>query len=124
MRVSALAVVPLMAVGAATAVALVAFAPGFFSAAALLLVAAFFFAGITPTILGVAGAAQPDRTGTVFGLMFTLSVAGAMVLPWVGGHLAAALGVRVVMVLGAFGFLAVVLLALAARRLGRSESGE
>jgi len=120
LRVPALALVPLMAGSAAVALALVTLAPGFLSAAGLLLVAGFALSGITPTVLGVAGAAVPERTGAVFGLMFTLSVTGAMTLPWVGGHLAAAFGVRVVMVLGTAGFVTVMLLALAARRLGRA----
>jgi fucose permease len=120
MRVSALSLVPLMAGGAAAALALATLASGFASASALLLVAAFAFAGIIPTILGVAGAALPERTGAVFGLLFSLAVTGAMVLPWVGGHLAAAFGVRVVLLLGAAGFTVVTILALRARRLTRA----
>ncbi len=45
---------------------------------------------------------------------------GAMALPWVAGHLAAAFGVRAVLVLGAAGFGVVTLLALRARRLSRT----
>jgi FHS family glucose/mannose:H+ symporter-like MFS transporter len=120
LRVSALDVVPLMAACAAAALALATVAPGFPAAAGLLLVAAFALSGITPTILGVAGAALPARTGTVFGLLFSLAVTGAMIVPWAAGHLAAAFGVPVVLVLGAAGFAVVTLLALRARRLSRA----
>jgi len=120
LHVSALALVPRMAGCSSAALALATFAPGFPLVAVLLLVAAFALAGITPTILGVAGAALPARTGTVFGLLFSLSVTGAMTVPWIAGHLAAAFGVRVVLVLGAAGFAVVTLLALRARRLSQA----
>jgi FHS family glucose/mannose:H+ symporter-like MFS transporter len=121
MRVPALSLVPPMAAGAAVALVLATFAPGFSSAAVLLLLAAFALAGIVPTILGVAGAAVPKRTGAVFGLLFSPAVIGAMALPWLGGHLAAAFGVRVVLVLSAAGFAMVVGLALWAQRLSRTR---
>lgn len=120
LHVSALALVPLMAGSAAVAVALATLAPGFAGASALMLVAAFALSGVTPTILGVAGAALPARTGTVFGLLFSLSVTGAMTVPWAAGHLAEAFGVRIVLVLGASGFAVVTLLALRARHLSRA----
>jgi fucose permease len=120
LQVSALALVPLMAGCAAVALALATLAPGFAAASALLLVAAFALSGVTPTILGVAGAALPARTGTVFGLLFSLSVTGAMTVPWAAGHLAEAFGVRIVLVLGASGFAVVTLLALRARHLSRA----
>jgi len=120
LHVSALALVPLMAGSAAVAVALATLAPGFAQASALMLVAAFALSGVTPTILGVAGAALPARTGTVFGLLFSLSVTGAMTVPWAAGHLAEAFGVRIVLVLGASGFAVVTLLALRARHLSRA----
>jgi fucose permease len=116
LRVSPLVLIPLMAGTTALALALVMAAPGFASAAALLVVAGFALSGVTPSIFGVAGAALPGHTGTVIGLMSSLGVIGAMILPWAGGHLAAALGVRAVMALGAAGFTVVLLLALAARR--------
>ncbi len=121
LHVSALALMPLLAGGAASALALATVAPGFYSASALLIVAAFAYAGVTPTTLGVAAAALPARTGTVFGVLFSLSVLGAMSVPWAAGHLAATFGVHVVLMLGATGFAAVALLALRARQLGRAD---
>ena len=118
-RVPGLRLVPLMAGGAAAALALAVIAPGFLPATVSFVVTAFAFAGIIPTTLGVAGAALPARTGTVFGLLFSLAVTGAMIVPWVAGQLAAASSVRVVPVLGVAGFAAVLLLALWAGRLDR-----
>jgi fucose permease len=83
-------------------------------------VTAFALSGVTPTVLGVAGAALPARTGTVFGLLFSLSVTGAMTLPWAAGHLAEAFGVRIVLLLGTSALFVVTLLALRARHLGRA----
>jgi fucose permease len=120
LHVSALALVPLMAGGAALSLALATLAPGFAAASALLLVAAFALAGVTPTVLGVAATALPARTGTVFGLLFSFSVTGAMTVPWAAGHLAEAHDVRIVLDIGASGFAVVTLLALRARHLGRA----
>jgi fucose permease len=119
-RIPGLLLVPFMAGGAAVALAFATFTSGFAPASVLLLVVAFSLAGGIPTTLGVAGAALPGRTGAVFGLLFSLGVTGAMTLPWVGGHLAAAFGVRVVLLLGTIGTTAVLLLALRARRLSRA----
>jgi MFS family permease len=74
------------------------------------LLAASAYAGVTPTPLGVAGAALPARTGTVFGVLFSLAVLGGMAFPWAAGHLAPAFGVRIVLALGATGFGVVALL--------------
>jgi fucose permease len=45
-----------------------------------------------------------------------VSVTGAMVLPWVSGHLAAAFGVQVVLLVGAAAMVMVALLGLVAHR--------
>lgn len=118
-HVPALTLVPFMGAGASVALALAAFAPGFLWAAGLFLLAALALGGVTPTILGVAGAAVPARTGAVFGLLFSASLMGAMTVPWLTGHLAAAAGLRVMPLLGAACLVAVTLLALRARRQSR-----
>jgi fucose permease len=119
LRISALALMPLMATTAAAALVLASVAPGLPLAAALLVAAGFALAGVTPTTLAVAGAALPARTGTVFGALFSLAVLGAMAIPWVAGQMGAAVGVQVVLDLGAVCLVVVALLALRARRLGR-----
>jgi fucose permease len=64
-------------------------------------------AGIFPTVLAVAGARFPAHSGTVFGLLFTMALAGGMTLPWVTGQLAAAWGLRPALGLVVLQFLAV-----------------
>lgn len=116
-RIPGARLVPLMALLAAACVALAAIAPTFALAAAALLAASLTLAGIFPTVLGLAGAQFPSRSGTVFGVLFTVGLCGGMTLPWVAGHLAAATGLRAVLVLAASAFVAVALLAWRASRL-------
>ncbi len=73
-------------------------------------------AGIFPTVLGVAGAAFRDRSGTVFGILFTVALTGGMTMPWLAGHLAESAGLRAVFVLASVNFLAVAVLNGVARR--------
>ena len=116
LRVPALRILPFMAGGAAVTLALVPLAPGLLTAAPLFIATAFLYSGVVPTVLGVAGSAQPERTGTVFGLIFSTSVMGAMFVPWAGGHLATVLGVGVIPIMGAICMATVAALALVARR--------
>jgi fucose permease len=116
-RVEGERLVPVMAALAAAALVVAVAAPAFPVAAASLLFAAAALAGIFPTVLGIAGAQIEGRTGTVFGVLFTFALTGAMTIPWVAGHVAAASGVRAVFVLGAAGFVAVAVLARRASRL-------
>jgi fucose permease len=123
LRIPGAALMPAMGAGAAAAVALVPPAPGFWAKSALFVLSAFCLSGVVPTTLGVAGTALPARTGTLFGLLFALSVVGSMAVPWVGGQAAAAHGLGVIPVLGAGGYVAVMLLALWAHRLVRAGRG-
>lgn len=72
--------------------------------------------GIFPTVLGVAGAAYRDHSGTVFGILFTVALTGGMTMPWLAGHLAQSAGLRPVFVLAAANFCAVAALNGVARR--------
>jgi MFS transporter, FHS family, glucose/mannose:H+ symporter len=67
-------------------------------------------AGIFPAVLGEAGSRFPAHTGTVFGLLFTMALAGGMTLPWITGQAAAAWGLRPALGLVVLQFLAVSLL--------------
>ena len=67
-------------------------------------------AAIFPAVLGVAGARFPAHSGTVFGLLFTMALAGGMTLPWATGQLAAAWGLRTALGLVALQFVAVFVL--------------
>jgi len=64
-------------------------------------------AGIFPAVLGVAGSRFPAHSGTVFGVLFTMALAGGMTLPWVTGQAAAAWGLRPALGLVVAQFLAV-----------------
>jgi fucose permease len=69
-------------------------------------------AGIFPTVLGFAGARFPSRSGTVFGILFTLALSGGMTLPWITGQAAAAWGLRPALFLVVVQFAAVFALQL------------
>ena len=81
-----------------------------------ILVTGLALAGIFPTVLGLAAAAFPNHSGTVFGILFTAALTGGMTLPWLAGHLAAAAGLRAVFVMAAGSFLAVAGFIAIARR--------
>src|SRR5512134_1724112 len=89
---------------AAAGVLIVAAAPTVPLAVAGVLVTALAVAGIFPTVLGMAGAAFRDHSGTVFGILFTVSLSGGMLMPWIAGHLAEAAGLRTVFLLVAANF--------------------
>jgi FHS family glucose/mannose:H+ symporter-like MFS transporter len=94
----------------------VASAPSVTVAVAAIVLTGVALAGIFPTVLGIAGAAFRDHSGTVFGILFTVALTGGMTMPWVAGHLAASAGLRAVFVLAAFNFTAIAMLNAAARR--------
>ena len=73
-------------------------------------------AGIFPTVLGVAGAAFRDHSGTVFGILFTVALTGGMTMPWLAGHLAASTGLRDVFLLAAGNFVMIAGLSGLSRR--------
>ena len=74
-------------------------------------------AGIFPSVLGITGAKFRDHSGTVFGVLFTIALCGGMTIPWLGGHLADAAGLRWVFVLAAVNFGAIAALMLPVGRL-------
>ena len=78
-------------------------------------------AGIYPSLLGVAGTRFREHSGTVFGILFTIALAGGMTMPWLAGHLAEAAGLRWVFGLVAASFGAVAVLDVVVRRLCESE---
>jgi len=67
---------------------------GIAAAAALL---GLSFAAIYPTTLAVAGDRYQRFSGTVFGLLFSVGLTGGMIFPWVMGHLAERVGLRLTM---------------------------
>jgi fucose permease len=103
------------AIVAAAGAAIVAAAPSVAVAIAGILITGVALAGIFPTVLGMAGAAFRDHSGTVFGILFTVALSGGMLMPWIAGHLAEASGLRAVFVLAAANFAAIAVLNRVAR---------
>lgn len=73
--------------------------------------------GVYPTALGLAGAAYPRQSGTVFGILFTFGLAGAMAMPWLVGRSGAAAGIGAALLVPAGAFLLIALLAALLPRL-------
>jgi fucose permease len=87
--------------------------------AAVIAVAALGFglAGIYPTTLGLAGAKFERHSGTVFGILFTIALAGGMTLPWAVGQIANGYGMRSGLMLAPVSFLVILALAFAIPKL-------
>lgn len=80
------------------------------AAGAIAVLLGFAIAAIFPTVLGVAGAQYASHSGTVFGILIGIALAGGMTMPWATGHLAAAHNLRAALWLPAAGACAIVLL--------------
>jgi fucose permease len=77
------------------------------------------FAAIYPTILAIAGNRYQDYAATVFSVLFTLGLSGAVVYPWSIGHLAQSWGVRAGIILPLVGAAMMYLLMLVIRTRAR-----
>jgi fucose permease len=116
-RVGASRTVLVSALVSAAGALVVASAPSLAVAVAGILITGLALAGIFPTVLGMAGAAFRDHSGTVFGILFTVALSGGMTVPWIAGHLGEAVGLRSVFLLAAGGFVAIAMLNGVARRI-------
>ena len=74
-------------------------------------------AGVFPTVLGIAGARFATHSGTVFGILFTVALAGGMSFPWTAGQIGETQGLRWVFILVAFAYVAILALGRVAARL-------
>lgn len=74
-------------------------------------------AGVFPAALGIAGARFATHSGTVFGILFTVALAGGMTLPWTAGQIGEGAGLRWVFLLVAFSYVVILTLTRAAARL-------
>ena len=92
------------ALGACAGAILAALAPSAGVAAFAVTLTGLSLAGVFPTVLGIAGARFESHSGTVFGILFTVGLSGGMTLPWLAGHIGAALGLRWVMAMVAVAF--------------------
>jgi fucose permease len=121
-RVGAARTVLVSALVSVAGALVVAAAPTLGVAVAGILITGVALAGIFPTVLGMAGAAFRDHSGTVFGILFTVALSGGMLMPWIAGHLSEAAGLRAAFVLAAGGFAAIAVLTIASRRLSATAS--
>ena len=87
------------ALGSACGVALLALAPNPAMAIAGIVVLGLSISSIFPTTLGVAGSRFQSYVGTVFGILFAVSLTGGMLVPAVFGPLAQAEGLRTALVI-------------------------
>lgn len=88
-------------------------------AAAAIILTGGALAGVYPAVLGIAGARFRSHSGTVFGILFAVALAGGMILPWVAGQIGGKLGLRWVFALIASSFAAIVGLGRVAARVDK-----
>lgn len=107
---------------AAAGTALVCFSGGTAPALAGIVLTGLSLSGIYPTLLGIAGSEYREHSGTVFGILFTIALAGGMLMPWLSGQLAQTFGVRWVFALASVNFLAIAALNGAVKGLRSRQS--
>ena len=109
------------AAGAAGGAVLAAAAPGPGVAALAVVICGASLAGVYPTALAIAGDRFQSHSGTVFGILFAIALAGGMILPWASGQLGGVVGLRSVFVLIAGSFAAIAGLSRVARHFDRCD---
>jgi fucose permease len=107
--------------GACAGAVLAAAAPSVGVSAFAIVLSGASLAGIFPTALGIAGARFKSHSGTVFGILFTVALAGGMTLPWIAGRIGGAAGLRWVFGMVAASFAAIFGLSRVAARLERGS---
>jgi fucose permease len=100
---------------------LTAAAPGPGVAAFAIILTGASLAGIYPTALGIAGARFQAHSGTVFGILFAVGLAGGMALPWTAARIGGAAGLRWVFGLAAVSLAVILLLSRVAARVESAE---
>lgn len=65
---------------------------------------------IFPTMLAIAGDRYSERSGTVFGLLFSVALMGGMLFPWTVGQVSQGLSVRAGMIVPLLGAVGIILL--------------
>ena len=114
-------IVILSAAVAALASGLLAGARGALMAMVAVATLGFGLAGIFPTTLGLAGGTFEKHSGTVFGILFTIALAGGMTLPWAVGQIANGYGMRWGLAVAPAAFLVILAIASAIPKLGVRE---
>ncbi len=105
--------------GAGTGALLTAASPAPAVSAFAIAFTGWSLAGIYPAALGIVGARFKSHSGTVFGMLFAVALAGGMVLPWLAGRIGSYAGLRWAFVMVAAAFAAILVLSRVAARLER-----
>jgi fucose permease len=116
----------LCACGAGIGAVLAALAPSLAIAALGILICGCSLAGVYPTSLGIAGDRFQSYSGTVFGILFAIALAGGMIFPLLAGQVGATVGLRWVFGMVAVAFAAILGLSRVARHIEHQNkfSGE
>ncbi|HWR54780.1 MAG TPA: MFS transporter [Bryobacteraceae bacterium] len=120
LRAPGSAVVLVSAAGTAAGLGLLAVAPSSGVAIAAILLTGFATSSVYPTVLGLAGAAFAEYSGTVFGILFSIALVGGMLVPWAVGHFAEANGLRAGLMLPLAGAAGIFILQAAAGRVKKA----
>jgi FHS family glucose/mannose:H+ symporter-like MFS transporter len=110
------------ALGACAGAALAAVAPSAGVSAFAVVLCGWSLAGIYPTALGIVGSRFQSHSGTVFGIIFAVALAGGMILPWAAGQVGEAAGLRWVFAMVSCAFAAVLLLSRVAAHIDRRKA--
>jgi fucose permease len=121
-RVSGHAIVVGSALGTMLGSLGLVFASSFAAAALALAVTGASMAGIFPTMMGIAGARFPNRSGAAFGAVLAVARTGAMLMPWMVGSLAGRQGTHAAMAAAAGSAGGILVLALVIHRIDPSGS--
>ena len=116
LRMEPYRVLLLSACGAGLGALVSAVAPGPAVATLGIVICGCSLAGVYPTSLGIAGDRFRSHSGTVFGILFAIALAGGMVLPFIAGQIGAAAGLRWIFGMIAAAFAAIAALSRIARR--------
>lgn len=109
--------------GACAGAVAVAIAPAPGVSALAIVACGWSLAGIYPTALGIAGSRFKSHSGTVFGILFAVALAGGMILPWLAGQIGGVVGLRWIFGMVAASFAAILGLSRVAARVDRDKSG-
>ncbi len=108
--------------GACAGAVLAAIAPGAGVSAVAVVGCGWSLAGVYPTALGIAGARFKSHSGTVFGILFAVALAGGMILPWLAGQIGSSAGLRWVFGMIAASFAAILGLSRMALHVDRDKN--
>ena len=109
------------AAGALAGAAISAAAPGPALVAVGITIVGASLAGIYPAALAIAGTRFRSHSGTVFGILFAIALAGGMSVPWVAGQIAAAAGLRSIFGVVMVAYAIVIVLSRVAHRRSRDQ---